>query len=698
MLSISSENLQIALEKAVAAYQSDNNDKVALDAANAFTRELMRREQEMPPFDPTTGEYIPDQPKPEKERSIVDTALGLGETALTLGTGATTGALGGIGGAAVGLGDTAFSGDFGTMEGAENVQDYFEKGMALGTYTPKTEAGQEFVGDVGKALQGTEALTTTAPYISTFARTVKPRISNITRSKVSPELQQKQQTQLLLQQEGGTLTAFQTGQAGKLRNMAEKIGDLGLLSKGIAEGRRDKNADILARQVQQMVNGDDAALVLNRSELGEAVANAISEGKKASIRIYGNDLDSLRSLARGSRLKTGRVIGAINKFSRDNSGEAGSFLDDSTVSTINNILERLRGKPKDGIPKGLGAYTKEGTAKLSDGIFSNELPVAELFDELKRLNGIISERGNFQSQGFNSTSSRELSQLSNIIKSEIDNQLGAQGYRDIASRFNQANATFAKINSALLPDSIKNIITKSTADSDFERLGNILLSANDVGRINKLMGSIDTAFDTMNKANVLPEGINSPQQLKKAVRQSYLNNIFGGVGSNPQDLFSTKFSKLYGETARKTKKDPVKAIMGEDYGNYKRLIGAIKNASEKQKDSALVLSLRSKEIGAASVLAGGIAIGAGETGLAATAALSVLMTPVVLGKLATNPKAVEKLLKLDKINMSDPSSRVQKSLFVIDQVINSFEEDEDRKVIRKALKEEKERLRSELNQ
>lgn len=89
---------------------------------------------------------------PDAPRTIGDRALGAAETALTLGTGATTGALGMIAGGAAGIVNNLTGGKLGIPGG-------FEAGAQQGseslTYTPRTQAGQEYAGAVGDVLAQT---------------------------------------------------------------------------------------------------------------------------------------------------------------------------------------------------------------------------------------------------------------------------------------------------------------------------------------------------------------------------------------------------------------------------------------------------------------------------------------------------------------------------------------------------------------
>jgi len=90
--------------------------------------------------------------RPPQEPSIGQQLIGAGETALTLGTGATTGMLGTIAGTGVGLAQQILSGQFGTPEAANAVEQAAAKGAQALTYQPRTQAGQKQVQAVGQVL------------------------------------------------------------------------------------------------------------------------------------------------------------------------------------------------------------------------------------------------------------------------------------------------------------------------------------------------------------------------------------------------------------------------------------------------------------------------------------------------------------------------------------------------------------------
>jgi hypothetical protein len=104
------------------------------------------------------GYYAQPAPQQPKERSMLDRIKGAGEVALALGSGATTGLAGGLAGGIAGIGQSIKQGTFGTSEGADRAQMVAEQSMAGSTYSPRTEAGQEYLQRIGEALSPLESL------------------------------------------------------------------------------------------------------------------------------------------------------------------------------------------------------------------------------------------------------------------------------------------------------------------------------------------------------------------------------------------------------------------------------------------------------------------------------------------------------------------------------------------------------------
>ena len=96
-------------------------------------------------------EGIIEPQKPKEEPTIGEKATGAAEAALTAVTGATGGTLGMIGGTFKGLIDEIRTGEFGSNEAANRIEQKANELMASLTYQPRTEQGKEYVQGIGEA-------------------------------------------------------------------------------------------------------------------------------------------------------------------------------------------------------------------------------------------------------------------------------------------------------------------------------------------------------------------------------------------------------------------------------------------------------------------------------------------------------------------------------------------------------------------
>lgn len=137
----------IAAVNEMAAYLDSIEAEQAEQPKEQITeQEFTERYGDIPDID---GIIAPQEPK--EEPTIAEKALGAGEAALTTATGATGGTLGMIGGTLKGLVDEIRSGEFGSNEAANRIEQKANELMASLTYQPKTETGQEYVEAIGEA-------------------------------------------------------------------------------------------------------------------------------------------------------------------------------------------------------------------------------------------------------------------------------------------------------------------------------------------------------------------------------------------------------------------------------------------------------------------------------------------------------------------------------------------------------------------
>jgi hypothetical protein len=128
-----------------------NADKAGdQDAARQIAAVLGRARQDQ--MNQVPGNEVPETVQAPAEPTFGQQIAGAGETALALGSGATTGTLGMIGGTLKGLAEQLLSGQFGTQDAANAVEQAASAGQEALTYAPRTQAGQEQTQAVGEAL------------------------------------------------------------------------------------------------------------------------------------------------------------------------------------------------------------------------------------------------------------------------------------------------------------------------------------------------------------------------------------------------------------------------------------------------------------------------------------------------------------------------------------------------------------------
>lgn len=94
-------------------------------------------------------------PTPTQDRNLRQRAIGALETGATLASGTIGAPIGQALGTFRGAAQAIIDGEFGTQQGAQNILNAANQGAESLTYQPQTAAGQEYVQNVGEAIQDT---------------------------------------------------------------------------------------------------------------------------------------------------------------------------------------------------------------------------------------------------------------------------------------------------------------------------------------------------------------------------------------------------------------------------------------------------------------------------------------------------------------------------------------------------------------
>ena len=296
------------------------------------------------------GPAFPDRPA-QPDRTLGETLTGLGEAALTTATGATGGALGFLAGSVEGIAKE-LTGQIPQGEGLNIAQ---ERAGAL-TFAPRSEAGQEFIGDIGETLGALPPVGLTGGIIPKIAA---PSI-NLPKSR------------------NKTLNALGEAAPDDIKkSFAKKLGDdrfephiFGMVKEARKQGFDDSVTTLIAnasstdkRKMSQMVSivekgkGDARAKALTRTAdvAGDALVKKIdfvrSNNEQAG--------KQLGRIAKGLKGKDVDISEPVNKFFNDMDELGVSFdkkgkpiFDGSQIegvapaeSLINKIALRIKRKP-----------------------------------------------------------------------------------------------------------------------------------------------------------------------------------------------------------------------------------------------------------------------------------------------------------------------------------------------------------------
>lgn len=164
----------------VTAPDGATEDEVLAYAQNQFSSQSQVSADDVPVFADSQGRAapVPEQAQytnspANQPRSFLDKAIGGAEAALTVGTGATSGLFGNIAGSIQGIGNSVLDGSFGDPEAGDiAAKKAADVGASL-TYMPKTEAGKEYVQNVGAAAEPLIAASPFTQELGIIARGAK---------------------------------------------------------------------------------------------------------------------------------------------------------------------------------------------------------------------------------------------------------------------------------------------------------------------------------------------------------------------------------------------------------------------------------------------------------------------------------------------------------------------------------------------
>jgi hypothetical protein len=459
--------------------------------------------------------------------------------------------------------------------------------------------------------------------------------------------QGRMQSQETLMDEGMSLSPSQTGLASAWEIQKENIARGGFFGKVPFEQVERGTEKIVKERIEKILGDSDA---IPAEDLGRSISDVIDEGQNIIRKEYGNSLDAIRGRLSGMvPLKS--LKSSLSNYRRANSDSLGnSTLNDATQKALTK-LEGLMGD----VSQAPGRFLLE-------------------FD--KHVNQTITEVSNFGSPTFNPVAARELTNLSKRIKVRIRSEMtkldpgAGKEYRRLQNSYkNDIDTLFPKIN--------KNFVNNANKEV-YETMGRVFTASNKSENITAFMKSLERAYKLIPEKELQYLPFSSFKEAKEAIRTSYVENRLGLLVT--EELDAKRFVKEAKRLNDVNNSSKAKAVLGEAYGPYRRLVNLMADVSNRPESGLATLFQRSKEF----LVAGGLATAAGKVatgaagamagaGSATLAAGAVLMGPRILARIATNPKHVNKLIEIHKMGFSKEGTgkAVEKTALLLNDVIAS---------------------------
>lgn len=475
------------------------------------------------------------------------------------------------------------------------------------------------------------------------------------------------ESQKLAEEFGATLLPSQTGQATTVQTLSEGIANLGLFSSGKMNKATERLDNASASALTEIMNRSGTAEFQDPKALGQAMSTVIDKGKEAMSTLYSRGLQEIQEGLGQQRTELSPLKASFTKFKNKSQGELRNYLQPSTLRYVDDTLDTM--------------------SKLKT------LSVKELLEFEKTLKTDIAALGGLGSTGAQREAARELTILSKNIRGVVQRsldrtspELGAK-YQDLKKAYRVSiNGILPKVNSRFVANAQK---------ESYSSLGKMLTRSGGLDEITAMLKSIDESYAVMKKASNkrMPSGLpfKTADEAKQVIKESYLKNIFADVGG---DFNNQKYSYLASEFQTPENSARLKLILGEDAARVKQIMNLMSETSATVQGNLGELLFRSKEYAALSAPGRSLSetklAGAGGQLYAASVdALmggSILVAPVVLANIVTNPKLTNKLLAFDKAKFPTQEAALLAANSIVEELFDTLTDEEIREVQRELRK------------
>ena len=447
----------------------------------------------------------------------------------------------------------------------------------------------------------------------------------------------RMQSQDMLQEQGLSLTPFQSGVSTSWESMKENVARTGIFSKNIFEATNTAVNDLVKDELSTLIGSGRS---LSDSVVGEGIFDSLNQGRKVLNDQYGSKLTEISAKLSKDAIDLKPLKSSLSNFEKANVDALGnSILNDKTQAVIKELTGLM-----------------EDTAKA---------PANFLLDFDKALTKKINEVSTFGSASFDPNTARELTSLSKRVKVRIRTEI-TKVDKVAGADYRSLQRGFSKDITEMFPD-INATFVRNANKGSYQSMGSMFSVGDKTENIQAMLRAIDTAYGKIPKSELKTLPFRSAGEAKDAIRRSYVEKQLGSLGGEALDI--SKFTREAKSLTDASHAAKVKTILGPNYDSYKRVVNLMAEASRKPESGMATLFQRSKEYGAlvGTAVLGATGVVGGTT--AAISAAAILGGPRFLARAATNPKYVNKLIQLDKLG-NNPEKVFDAATLIINDVVD----------------------------
>ena len=419
-------------------------------------------------------------------------------------------------------------------------------------------------------------------------------------------------SQNILQQYGATLTPFQaTGR----HAITQRIADIGLFAQRVGE----KNFELVNKAVDselQKITGRSGFHSISANDLGADIYSLIDEGRKASFATYDEGMQRLGQIIDGSAVSTNKLYNAVENWIVE--GRRKSLAEPDEISAAFSIYD--------------GESVKFAENMLLELQKMKRMPANVLIDYERKLMSEMSKFSDFNSNSFNSTAARELSDLSTVIRDATKGIL-----KDLdpkaAEEYSSIKSAYAETLNGIIPTNMETLV-KNGKKQMFDGLGRLISTSGSEAQLKSMMNSIKVAHAELVRAGKNPEPL---ENLLNSMKSGFLTQYMPKLISGEFDV--RRYSGLAEQFAKPKEAARLNIILGKDAPKVKQLFNLMEEASKSPASNAGELAVRSKELSSLQGIASGAIM---VQDLFAGGA--ILATPIMMAKYAYKPQRVNQMI------------------------------------------------------